>query len=116
MVAIYPDGNYDQSDVWGSATNDRVAWERSFTQGTDAQQKMAQAMITQSMATPDAEIRAKMTMLPPPAPSGLVNVQPTIDDIFQVGPKGIPASRKPTDFSGSEGGYTGTSQPSLPSY
>lgn len=115
MIPVFPEGQYDHSHAWQNAS-DRASWERTWQTGTDGQRKMAQAMITQSMATPDAEIRAKMTMPPPPAPSGPAGVQLTLDDVLQIGPKGIPASRKPTDFSGSEGGYSGTSQPSLPSY
>lgn len=114
-ISLYPDGQYDSSDVWGSATNDRVMWERTFATGSDEARKISQAMITANMATPNAEIRAKMTALPPPAPSAPRKVSPTLDDVLSVGPKADPVlnSRTATDFSGTNAGRDGTAQPSL---
>jgi hypothetical protein len=112
MIPVFPQGEYDHSHAWQS-TDDRVAWERTFATGTDGQRKMAQAMITANRATPADEIRAKMASYPPPAPSGLVKVSLTLNDVLGVGPDATPTPHAPTDFSGTPAGMSATSRPSL---
>lgn len=119
-ISLYPDGQYDHDpmNVWGSATNDRAAWEATFRTGTDDQRKIATAMITASMATSSDEIRARLSVPPPDAPSAPEKVSPTLDSVLAVGPQANPIlnSRKMTDFSGTNAGRDGSSFPSLPSF
>lgn len=113
-ISVYPDGQYEHGAAWNNA-NDRVMWERTFSIGTDEARKIAQAMITQNMATSDDEIRAKLSVPPPPAPLPGMTVAPTLDDVLNIGPKADPVlnSRKMTDFSGTSGSMSGTSGPGL---
>lgn len=119
-ISLYPDGDYDPLNAWGSATNDRAAWEATFRTGSGEQQRIAQSMITASMATPNDEIRAKLSVPPPPAPSGLRKVSPTLSDVLGAGPTAPPSphlyDRTATDFSGTNAGRDGTSGPSLSSW
>lgn len=116
MVAIYPDGDYRHGATYANA-NDREMYERTFAIGTDEQQRIAQAMITASPETSNDEIRAKMASLPPAAPSGLVKVSPTIDDVIQVSPAAPHLNdRAPTDFSGTNAGRDGSSRASLSAF
>lgn len=115
VVPIFPDGQYDHSSSWQNG-NDRVMWERTFAMGPDTERRIAQAMITANPGTPDREIRLKMTAPPAPAPSPLVKTSPTLDDVLGTRAQpdyGHMYDRSPTDFSGSNGAYSGTSQPSL---
>lgn len=118
MVAVYPDGQYDHGATWQNA-NDRVMWERTFTTGTDAMQKMSAAMLLAAPDTPAEVVREVMTR-PAAAYSGLVKVSPTIDDVLNIGPSGpVPGhlyDRAPTDFSGTPAGRDGSSTPSLSAY
>lgn len=115
------DGIYDRSHTWQNA-NDRVEWERSFTTGSGPTRAMASAMIAANPLTSADEIRAVMTAPPMPAPSGLVKVSPTLDDVLNTGPMGYttPGSHlydsAPTDFTGSQGAREGSSIPSLSAY
>lgn len=113
-ISLYPNGDYSPGSTWQNA-NDRVMYERTFATGTDEQQKVAQAMITQSMSTSIDEIRAKMTMPPPPAALPMMPVAPTLDDVLNVGPKAdtVMNHQSPTDFSGTNAGSESTSYPSL---
>ena len=109
MIPVFPDGQYSHPP-WNNA-NDRVEWERTFAVGTDAQKRMAVAMITASPDTPEAMIRLNMTMPPPPAPAPLSVTQMTLDDVLGTSAKadtGHMYDRAPTDFSGTPGhGHVG---------
>ena len=112
--SVFPDGVYDHGSTWMS-TNDRVAWERTFTVGTDSQRRMAQAMITASPATSNDEIREKMAYADF-GPVVRAVPQPTIDSVLGVGPSpdtGHMYDRSPTDFSGTPAGQMASSTPSF---
>lgn len=113
-ISVYPDGDYEHGATWQN-TNDRVAWQRTFSVGTDEQRELATAMITANPLTPEAEIRANMTAQQV-AQRGM-KVSPTIDDVLGVGPQGYDTGhqydRAPTDFSGTPAGTMASSRPSL---
>lgn len=124
MVAIFPDGqyNYNQAGTWGSETNDRVMWERTFATGTEASRKMAVAAMTADPSTPADMIRANLTSPLPSELPGIAKISPTLDDVLSTGPTGYthPGSHlqdsAPTDFSGTNAGRDGTSYPSISAY
>lgn len=89
---------------------------RTFSVGTDAQRRMAQAMITANPVTPNDEIRLKMATYPDLGPPVQAVPQPTIDDVLGTGP-GVNSAhlydRSPTDFSGTPAGTQSSSTPSI---
>jgi hypothetical protein len=100
-------GILDDTHTWQNE-NDRVAYERAFASGTLSEKRMAIALMTASPLTPDNEIRAQLTapvntpMLAPAEPI-------TINDIFDGGVADPHAKdQSPTDYSGGNGGYTGS--------
>ena len=104
-----PDGLLDNTHTWNNR-NDEVEYLRAFTEQGREAQLTAQAMVLASPNMDKQEIRTKMTALPPPR-FGYAEHGITIDDCF-----GLPAdpnlnSSPPTDFSGTNGGYTGTDYP-----
>ncbi len=113
-ISVFPDGDYEHGATWVNA-NDRVAWQRTFAQGTDAQRKQALAAITADPNTPESEIRANLT-------AGQVvqrgmKIEPTLNDVLGVGATGYDPGhlydRAPTDFSGTPAGMQSSSLPSL---
>lgn len=113
-ISVYPDGDYEHGATWVNA-NDRVMWQRTFSEGTDAMREMAQAMITANPDTPEAEIRANMTAQP--VVQRGMKTSPTLDDVLSVGAQGYNPGhlydRAPTDFSGTPAGMQSSSYPSL---
>lgn len=116
-ISIYPDGDYEHGATWVNA-NDRVAWQRTFAQGTAEQQEMAKAMITANPGTPATEIRANMTA--PFVTQRGMKTSMTLDDVLKVGAQGFDPGhlydRAPTDFSGTPAGMEASSFPSLGGY
>ena len=114
-MSIYSDGNYSHGATFQNA-NDRVMWEQTFAVGTEGQKKMAAAMIASSPATTAEEIRFAMTA-PLRTPQRGVKVEPDLGTVLNVGASGPISGHMndsaPTDFSGSNGSYSGTSMPGL---
>ena len=110
----FPDGQYDHSQPWWNNTNDRVMYERAFTQGTREEILQAQALMC-NMA-PSNFVREQMTVPLETPQFGAMSTQPTIDDVFagQFTQSGNLVDRAPTDFSGTTAGVESSSIPSIP--
>jgi hypothetical protein len=113
----YPvaDTMYDSTHTWQN-TQDRVAYQRAFAQGTMQDRKIAQALITANPLTPNSEIMINMNQPPAPVRFGTITVPLTIDKVLQ-GDLDYESSHvndsTTSDFSGSNGAYESTSQPCL---
>lgn len=106
-----PNGIYDDTHTWQNA-NDRVEWERSFAEGNQARRKEALALITADRETPEELIRERLTIPGMPPRFGFQDGSaPTINDVLVVSPPD--PGTYPTDFSGSNGEYSGSSTPTL---
>lgn len=102
---------YDDTHTWQNA-NDRVAAERVFMEGNQSRRKEAMALITANPVTPEEEIRARLTIPGVPPRFGYVkNDAPVLDEVLNIIPPD--PGTYPTDFSGSNGEYSGSSVPTL---
>lgn len=105
MPGLWPDGDYSHGATWMNAS-DRVAWERSFSVGTDSTRRMAEAALAADPNTPASMIRANMTA--PVIMQRGTKVSPTLDTVLNAGPAGWNPGhlydRSPSDFSGSPAG------------
>jgi hypothetical protein len=102
---------YDDTHTWQNA-NDRVSWERAFTEGNQARRKEALALVLADRATTDQEIRDQLIIKGTPPRQGYEkNDAPTLDEVL-ITPPPDPGTY-PTDFSGSNGEYSGSSTPTL---
>jgi hypothetical protein len=104
-----PNSIYDDTHTWQNA-NDRVEYERAFTEGNQSRRKEAMALITADRNTPEEMIRERLTIPGTPPRFGYEkNDAPTLDDVLMVTPPD--PGTYPTDFSGSYGEYSGSSVP-----
>jgi hypothetical protein len=101
---------YDTTHLWQwNNVQDRVAAERAFLSGSRADRRMAQALITANPLTPESQIREEMTVPGVPPRFGYPDEALTLGDVFGGGlPDPDLNARAPIDFSGGNGGYTGT--------
>ena len=104
-----PDGLLDDTHTYQNR-EDEVAYLRAFQEPAVEKQLCAQAMV---LATPNVdkqEIRDKMTSLPPPR-FGYAQPVFSISDCFGL-PHDINIDgHPPTDFSGTNGSYSGSDRP-----
>lgn len=107
----FPDGNYDTTHTWQN-TNDRVEAQRAFAQDPGERAKIAQAVACADPAMPEAVITANMTA-PVPERFGVWNDTLTIWDVLGKN-YGHENDFPPTNFSGQQGQFSGTSTPALP--
>lgn len=107
-----PDGVYDHSSNWRS-TEDRVAYQRAFSEGSGEQRKIALALLTANPETPEADITANLTVAGVPPRFGYQDTPVVIEDMFSRN-LGHVNDFAPTNFSGQQGSYSGTSGPALP--
>lgn len=99
---------WDNTHTWMNA-NDRVAAERAFSSGSRADRRMAQALITANPLTPQSQIREEMTVPGVPPRYGYNDEALTLNDVFGGRlPDPDLNARAPIDFSGGNGGYTGS--------
>lgn len=102
--------------AWQNA-HDRVSYQRAFEQGSTQDRKVAQALISANVTTPNIEIRVNMSQPPVVELDHPVNIPPTIDDILandiNFNAKHLNDSAA-TDFSGSNGSYGATERPYVP--
>src|ERR1017187_6431248 len=76
-----PDGNLDHTHTWINA-NDRVAWQRAFDIGSDAEKLMAVALLCGSPDTPEDVIRDQLTTETMPPRTGYDRTVVGIDACF----------------------------------
>ena len=108
MPYIIQSSIWDQTHAWQNM-NDRVEWERVVNQGSLADRRIAQALLTADPATPEAMITEQMTIPGVPNKVGLERAPLTIADIFDGGlPDPHLRDQAPTDYSGGGGSYTGS--------
>jgi hypothetical protein len=108
----FPDGVYDRTHTWQNA-NDRVEYERTVSQDPIETAKIMSALATADPSMPDAVIQESMTALPsvPLAPSEPVTVMECFGrDLGHVN------DYAPTNFSGKQSQFSGSSIPSMPSW
>lgn len=80
---ILPDTTYDRGiRPWVNNLNDRVAYQRSFTQGGPQEKRIAQAMLSQDPLTPRDEIKQNMTTRNYPSRVGYPIDELTINQIL----------------------------------
>ena len=110
----YPDGRYDYTHQaqWQNA-NDRVEAQRAFSQDPGERAKIGMALSCADPDTPEAVIAENMTA-PPPIRFGMHNDTLTIWDILGNRNLGRVNDFAPTNFSGSQGQFSGTSTPAVP--
>jgi hypothetical protein len=109
-----PDGRYDTTHTWQNA-NDRVSAQRSFSQDPVERQKIEVALACASPSMPEAQIAANLSVPGPPERFGRWNDTLTIWDMFSRD-LGHANDFPPSNFSGSQGQFSGTSTPALPSW
>lgn len=112
---------YDQTHTWQNM-NDRVSYQRIL--GEDDRpvvRKIATALLTANPLTQNIEIQMNMNQPAIPPRFGYDNTQPDIVDVLSIDKDGISTGdypgrttdRPPTDFSGQEGAWEGTSMPAI---
>lgn len=114
-IDLTANGQYDNTQAWNN-DNDRVMWERAFTQGARQVQLEAQALMCADPATPNDFIRNQMTAPDaPPLFGAMAMTSPTIEDILagSYSNSGNLNDRAPTDFSGTNAGIGSSSFPSI---
>ncbi len=115
---LYPPTVYDidANYHWQNA-NDREMYKRAFFEGDREERRCAQALMTASPTTSNAEISANLDNPFTPDRFGYDNNQITIDDILS-GPladsRSHVADYHTNDFSGRKAGRESTDIPSLP--
>lgn len=109
MPIQFPDGVYDRTHTWQNA-NDRVEYERTVSQDPVETAKIMQALVTADPSTPDLAIQASMTAGPavPVAPREPLTVMECFGRGLSTG------DYAPTNFSGKQGQFSGSSVPSMP--
>ena len=118
MPVMLPETVYD-TDVnfhWMNA-HDRVSYQREFEQGDIQAKKRAQALITANPLTTNLEIQVNMCQPPVPDRFGYDRTPKTISDVLDGDfyPDGSHINDSATtDFSGSNGAFSGTDLPSIP--
>lgn len=100
-----PDTLYDDSHCWQNA-NDRVMFQREFSEPDPARRKIAQAMIASNPLTQGSEIEANMTARP--SSNGGSHHVLTVDDMFTGDLNGA-KPRNMNDFTGTAWGNEGPS-------
>jgi hypothetical protein len=99
---------------WWSNANDRVAYQRAFSEGNDAVKRETQALISQSPLTPRSEIRNNMTVKGVPSRAGYNPEELTIKDVLNVDYTPTNARANTSlwnDFSGSNSETNATVRP-----
>lgn len=112
---ILPDTTYDRGiHPWWNNLNDRVAYQRSFTEGGPEEKRVAQAMLSQDPLTSRDEIRQNMTTRNFPARLGYPVDELTIDQIlnndFELAATHVNDSAW-NDFSDTNGEVNSTNRP-----
>lgn len=109
-----PDGVYDHSHTWQN-TNDRVSYERSFKQDPVEVAKIGVALQFADPNTPEVLIQERLTVPGVPPRFGYRDTAFTIDDMFSRN-LGHVNDFAPTNFSGQQGSFSGTSTPAVPAW
>ena len=104
-----PDGLLDNTHTYQNQ-QDEVEYLRAFQEQGREAQLTAQAMVLASPNMDKQEIRTKMTALPPPR-FGYAQPVMTIDDCFSLNPDPNVNLTAPTDFTGTNGSYSGSDRP-----
>lgn len=98
----------DDTHTWQNA-NDRISYERAFTEGDAAQKRCAVALMTADRSTPESFIRSILTVSGVPPRYGYSDEPLTLDAVFGGGlPSPHINDAAPTDYSGTNAGYTGS--------
>ena len=109
-----PDGQYDFSHTWQNS-NDEVEASRTFRLDPVEQQKIGVALATANPAMPEAQIVANLTVPGVPPRFGLQGTPTTVDEMFARN-LGHINDFAPTNFSGTQGEFSGTSTPAIPAW
>lgn len=96
-------------------TNDQVSASRSFNLDPIEQQKISIALQCADPNTPEAAIQERLTVPGVPPRFGYRDQQYGIDDMFSRD-LGHVNDYAPSNFSGTQGEFTGTSTPATPAW
>lgn len=107
-----PDSVYDRSHVWQNAS-DRVSYERTFQQDPIERGKIVVALDTANPEFPEQVIRERLATPPIQPRFGIPQGPPDIDELFSRN-LGHVQDFAPTNFSGQQGGFSGTATPAVP--
>lgn len=114
---ILPDTTYDQGlHPWWNNLNDRIAYQRSFNEGSPEERRIAQAMLSQDPLTPRQEIQRNMTTRDFPSRIGYPIDELTISQIlnndFKLAATHVNDSAW-NDFSDTNGEINATNRPNV---
>lgn len=104
---------YDQTHTWQNM-NDRVAYQRVLgEEDHPVARRIATALLTANPMTANVEIQVNMNRPLVPARQGYNVDELSIFDVLDVDRTSHDDDRPPTDFSGSNGSWEGTSMPAV---
>lgn len=114
---ILPDTTYDRGlRPWWNNLNDRIAYQRSFNQGSSEDRRIAQAMLSQDPLTPRMEIQQNMTTHDFPPRTGYpvdeLTISQILDNDFKLAATHVNDSAW-NDFSDTNGETNATARPSV---